>query len=202
MSSLKSMLLRNVLALVFILFTGLSSKAQDTPHPRDLDLAHVRDSVIKLDLLSLARNQYQADEFWPSLQRPFVKIKKRLHRIDNPISVTDDTFLPSSHKLQYLKGTHVLGWIDGRPIWGTDGEIPRYYIKSIRPCPNVNALVIPTKAYSDLYEPNTETLKSYSSDDGQRNYFIMSNSDGAGSYEVVWIFKNGVYWKRLIESTW
>jgi hypothetical protein len=85
--------------------------------------------------------------------------------------------------------------IDGRPVWGTDGEFPSNQIGGIKVWIEGKEIKIHKLFYSDIFECK-ESIQIYKNDD---IYFVYQrNSDGAGSYEIVWVIsKNGLK-QRLV----
>lgn len=90
--------------------------------------------------------------------------------------------------------------IDGKFFWGTDGEIPTIATASVKVFLNGASISIPENAYDDLYEPRTDTISLVKLPDGVV-YIKMFNSDGAGAYAVIWIFKDGKYYGRYIDDS-
>ncbi|KAA3440545.1 hypothetical protein [Rufibacter hautae] len=87
--------------------------------------------------------------------------------------------------------------IDGRPVWGTDGNFPKTQVKAVK-VKIAGQLVSISKAfYEDIYEC-TNTFKIYQNGD---TYFVYQwNSDGAGSYQIVWVFTKAGLKQRLVGS--
>ena len=85
--------------------------------------------------------------------------------------------------------------IGGRPVWGTDGNLPRTQVDNIKVVVDGQEIEIHEVFYSDIYECDNE-ISIYKNSD---TYFVyQSNSDGAGAYEIVWVFdKNGLK-QRLV----
>jgi hypothetical protein len=116
-------------------------------------------------------------------------------------------FKSKNHKFSYAPSGAIrkedpqteLDKIDGKQFWGTDGEIPKKAITSLKIMINGSQINIPKSAFDDLYEPRLKTLKVYL---GINNtlYIEMDNSDGAGAYSVIWIIKNNQYLKRYIDN--
>ena len=87
--------------------------------------------------------------------------------------------------------------IAGRPVWGADGDFPRTQVKGVNAIVDGQKIEINEAFYSDIYEC-TNTFKVYKNGDA---YIVYQwNSDGAGAYQVVWVFtKNGLK-QRLVGS--
>lgn len=114
------------------------------------------------------------------------------------VAVKKATFNSRKHKLSYNKTE--LSLIDGKVFWGTDGEVPKEVITSLKIIKNGQLIFIPTNAFNDLYEPRLETLSICH---GPKNttYISMSDSDGAGAYTIIWIFKDDKYYTRYIDDS-
>lgn len=126
------------------------------------------------------------------------------------VEIADEIFVPEAHHLRYFKGLNFLGYIDGKPIFGTHGKLPGRKIKTIKFINGSEEIKIPNKALRSLYNLNFcwkvndgSSLicytHAYRSADKQRIYVDMVNSDGAGTYEVTWIFKDGKYFGRVVD---
>ena len=123
------------------------------------------------------------------------------------ITLRKGNFIKANHKIKYI-GNYAAK-IDDKPIWGTDGELPKTQINSIIVKNGVDTVVIPNSAYMDLFEPSLawkETNKTvgglavYRSNDRSRFYIAMSNGDGAGFYEATFIIKNKKYFGRVLDT--
>lgn len=85
--------------------------------------------------------------------------------------------------------------IDGRPVWGTDGEFPRTQVKEVKVVIEGQEISVSKAFYSDIYEC-TNSFEIYKNDDAYLVY--QWNSDGAGFYEVVWVFTKEGLQQRLV----
>lgn len=85
--------------------------------------------------------------------------------------------------------------INGRPVWGTDGNFPKTQVDKVEVIIEGKEIEIHEVFYSDIYECDSG-LSIYKNGD---TYFVHQlNSDGAGAYEIVWVFdKNGLK-QRLV----
>ncbi|BAU53944.1 SH3 domain-containing protein [Mucilaginibacter gotjawali] len=136
---------------------------------------------------------------WKKINRKNIHPDNCVLKTDSLIvSVKKKSFNPAKHKL--LKAKQELELIDGKGFWGTDGEIPKKSISKLMVVKNGKSIIIPAGAFNDLYEPNFETLSVCY---GPENtiYVSMSNSDGAGAYGIVWIFKDYKYYTRYIDDS-
>jgi len=127
---------------------------------------------------------------------------------DNEITVTvfASTFRPEQHGIDTTQ-TQYVGTIDGRPVWGEDGGIPKTMISGLSVFVNIipkasyspisTPFPVPAFCYNDLYAPRLSSLRVHKKDN--KTFFVtMSNSDGAGWYEIAWVFINGKYSHRTI----
>ncbi|NMH88510.1 hypothetical protein [Flavivirga algicola] len=93
---------------------------------------------------------------------------------------------------------YLVNKIDGRKIWGTDGNYPKREIKKANLIVNNTRINIHKVLYNDLYECN-ENIKVYKNKD---SYFIkQQHGDGSGAYELIWVLteKNGIT-QRLVQD--
>lgn len=85
--------------------------------------------------------------------------------------------------------------IDGRPVWGTDGNFPRTQVDDIKVIIGEQEINIHEVFYSDIYECDNR-ISIYRN--GNTYFAHQWNSDGAGAYEIVWVLdKNGLK-QRLV----
>lgn len=106
-------------------------------------------------------------------------------------------FVAARHILQYSKQyENVLDKIDRLPMIGTDGDKPRGEITAITLSVNNIPVSIPAAAYKNLFNPSQQG-DAYIDHNGTI-YLVMYNSDAAGSYSCIFIFKNGRFIQRLI----
>ena len=117
------------------------------------------------------------------------------------VTLVTEKFDKSKHSFKYHKEYRdMIEKIDGKPFWGTDGEIPREEYKNIQIYINGKQVSIPKSAYDDLYEPTfyTEHNSVYYDKELDSYYIVATNSDGAGAYMVCWQIEKGVYKGRKI----
>lgn len=116
------------------------------------------------------------------------------------LRITKTSFNPNAYKLQYhqsnskLNEATYLEKINGKEIWGTDGNVPKMqYGEAILKLGN-NNIYLPV---DNLFEPNLNyTLVNI--DKKQNTIYISTiNSDGAGGYAVLWIIENGKFKQRI-----
>ena len=115
------------------------------------------------------------------------------------ISVTEESFDKTKHTLRFLKGQgSQIVFIDGKDYYGTDGELPKRQYRKIVVKVGQTIVTLPKEAIENLFEPDISSTQAYY--DSKRNiiYLLSSNSDGAGSYEIIWKLENGIYKERLV----
>lgn len=125
------------------------------------------------------------------------EVKLSGHGIE--VFVSMQPFDAAKHRLSlHQEYKDVITHIDGQILWGTDGEKPRTQYASIRIRQNGQVYQLPAAALRQLYEPSLENTQARY-DQRTNTLFIKSmNSDGAGSYEVLWQVQNGRYIQRLL----
>ena len=117
------------------------------------------------------------------------------------VTLTSQKFDKSKHSFIYYKESHhFIEKIDGKPFWGTDGEMPREEYKNIQIHINGKHVSLPKSAYDDLYEPTfyVENNSVYYDKEHDSYYIVVTNSDGAGAYMVCWQIEKGIYKGRKI----
>jgi hypothetical protein len=124
------------------------------------------------------------------------------------ITMTKVPFIPKNNKLRYSPGDEkkhiesILIKINEKKIWGTDGDLPGNQYGQISVEWGNNKFNLPKKSYDDLFEPNLLIGYTHVSFDKSNNrlYIFASNSNAAGSYDVVWIIENRKYIGRVISQ--
>lgn len=78
--------------------------------------------------------------------------------------------------------------VDGERIWGTDGDIPREEIKSIKIIYSDTIITLSSSDIKNIFEPNIDSqfTKICIGPDNEI-YIWMQNGDGAASYNVIWV---------------
>ena len=116
------------------------------------------------------------------------------------IEVSKTKFIPKNNNLQYHKeniSKNEIGWlekINGKEIWGTDGNIPKNQYGKFELTLGKDKFHLPIE---NLYEPNLD-FTTVNFDSTNRTIYISAlNSDGAGAYEVLWIIENGKFKQRI-----
>ena len=133
-----------------------------------------------------------------------IKIEKGLAKGYN-INLKCQVFHESKHALKFEN--HELCLIDNKIFWGTDGDMPMEEIKSLTVQFNNQIVPIAPGEFKDLFNPLSPSdsgrfINLLAKMDKKGEYFVivLFGSDGAGSYSVAWIFKNGKYLRRVVDS--
>ena len=117
------------------------------------------------------------------------------------VTLSTEKFDKSKHSFKYHKEYRdIIEKIDGKPFWGTDGNMPKREYKSIEVKIRGKQVSIPQSAYNDLYESYlyTEFNSVHYDKDNDILYIVANNGDGAGSYMVCWQIEKGVYKGRKV----
>lgn len=115
------------------------------------------------------------------------------------VTVMEEPFDRTKHALKYSKGSDkFIESVDGKMFYGTDGEMPKKQYKKIVVELGQVVITLPKEATQNLFQPIiSHTQVNF---DKEKNiiYIQSSNSDGAGSYEIIWKIENGVYKERFV----
>ena len=117
------------------------------------------------------------------------------------VTLSTEKFDKSKHSFKYHKEYRdIIEKIDGKPFWGTDGNMPKREYKSIEVKIRGKQVSIPQSAYNDLYESYlyTEFNSVHYDKDNDILYIVANNGDGAGAYMVCWQIEKGVYKGRKV----
>ncbi|MCJ7935107.1 MAG: SH3 domain-containing protein [Chryseobacterium sp.] len=86
----------------------------------------------------------------------------------------------------------------GQQVWGTDGTIPETHYKSITVHIGHRIIQVPRKEIESLFNINNESAQCYYDLNNDILYITMTNSDGAGSYVVLFEIEKGGYKGRKV----
>ena len=117
------------------------------------------------------------------------------------VTLSTEKFDKSKHSFKYHKEYRdIIEKIDGKPFWGTDGNMPKREYKSIEVKIRGKQVSIPKSTYNDLYESYlyTEFNSVHYDKDNDILYIVALNGDGAGAYMVCWQIEKGVYKGRKV----
>ena len=110
--------------------------------------------------------------------------------------ITKTKFNPRNNKLQYHKGnpSSWLEKINGKEIFGVDGNVPKNQYGQITLTFGKEKIQLPI---DNLFEPNLDYIAVNIDEKNKTIYISAMNSDGAGSYAVLWIIENGKFKQRI-----
>lgn len=115
------------------------------------------------------------------------------------IIVTKKVFTPTGKTFTYNKEyPDMIELINGKNYYGTDGGMPKTQFASIEISLGNQIINLPTKALENLYEPDINIVSAYFSEDNNTFFIESWNSDGAGTYVVMWRIEKGIYQERAI----
>jgi hypothetical protein len=115
------------------------------------------------------------------------------------VIISEQKFDKSKYKLTFHKEyKDQLQFINNKQYWGTDGEIPRTEYKSIEIYYGAKKVVLPKNAIDNLFETSLYNTQVNYDKTNDILYIQSMNSDGAGSYEVIWKIEKGIYKERYI----
>tara|TARA_R110000868_G_scaffold399453_2_gene673200 strand:+ start:2385 stop:3041 length:657 start_codon:yes stop_codon:yes gene_type:complete len=85
--------------------------------------------------------------------------------------------------------------INGRRIYGTDGNIPKTEVSGIKATLNGKAINIPNMLFEDIFECDNK----FTINKNKEDYIVHQwNSDGAGGYFIAWVLGKDRVKQRLI----
>lgn len=112
------------------------------------------------------------------------------------ITISMGAFNYSKNKSKFSKhkGTNFIWAYNGQEMRGTDGTEPTKQYTSIKVKQKGVDIIVPTKAFENMFQPSdAEYTACYYDKSDDTIYITANNSDGAGSYIVIWVFKGGKY---------
>ncbi|RAK65845.1 hypothetical protein [Hymenobacter edaphi] len=97
-------------------------------------------------------------------------------------------FRRQAHRIKYgpAPGSPWVETIDGLRPWGVDGTMPRTETSRLQVVVAGQPVAIPASLYRNLYNGSAE-FNAYKN--GSTYFVVQFNSDGAGSYGLVWVLK-------------
>lgn len=116
------------------------------------------------------------------------------------VVIRQASFVPRSGQLTYTTtdGVRYLSAINSRPFWGTDGGVPTRRYKHLTCYWRGAQVSAPDSVMNDVFEPNLELTHIWYDPHHQRWFIEATNSDGAGGYEIAWMFDQGAYKTRCV----
>ncbi|MCK8143404.1 hypothetical protein MW871_16045 [Flavobacterium sp. I-SCBP12n] len=114
------------------------------------------------------------------------------------VEIIETKFIKENHKLKFYKNEKTqLEKIDDKQVFGIDGNIPKREYKSINIEIDEIEIDLPNIALKNLYEPTLYNSKASYDENNDILYIFSSNSDGAGSYEIIWVIEKKKYKYRI-----
>ena len=115
------------------------------------------------------------------------------------ITITQNKFNKKKHKFKYVKEyPDQIELIDNLKYWGRDGGLPTKQFEKIIIKVGRKYISLPKTALEGLYEPSLFSAEANYDKTNDTFYIQTMNSDGAGSYFVVWKVEKGIYTDRLV----
>ena len=103
----------------------------------------------------------------------------------------------SEHDYELQDGKWIIK-IDGTSPYGVDGDYPKSEISTFQFKIDGTLVNTPISAISDLYESNLDAISIFKNTDGTIFISMVQNSDGAGGYDAILLYRNGEFLKRVI----
>jgi len=159
----------------------------------------------EIEFDSIVSKEFLKDDLFTLLEFNYPKFESKvidensveLLKGNTKIVIKTSEFKKDNRELSFDSSETFLEKIDGKDIYGTDGNIPRKEISSFYLIVNDEKIEIPKEQYNDLFEPTIECLNDnddlycytigYLNEKGEI-ILTMQNSDGAGSYMVIFLF--------------
>lgn len=108
-------------------------------------------------------------------------------------------FEKSKYKFKYTSNEKdQIALINREKYWGTDGGIPKYEYTKIIVNLGSQKITLPKAATENLFEPSLFNTEAFYDESTNTIYIQSMNSDGAGSYLVIWKIVNGKYSERFV----
>lgn len=162
--------------------------------------------VTEIEYDTIVTKEFLEDDLYTFIEFNYPKFDSKFTDNNSRIELFKDTtkiviktspFVKEGRELKFDTSHEFLKKIDGKEIYGTDGNIPSKQISEFFIVNDGNRVDINKLFYSDLFEP---TLECYNENDDLYCYTVgylndegeiiltMQNSDGAGSYMVIFLF--------------
>ncbi|MEE1898388.1 hypothetical protein V1389_08580 [Flavobacterium rakeshii] len=115
------------------------------------------------------------------------------------IVIRTENFNPKGKTFTYFKEyPNMIEFINGKPYYGTDGEMPTTQYASIEVTMENKTIKLPAQALENLYEPNLKHTWAYYDSKNDTIFIEAFNSDGAGGYMVMWKIEKGIYKEKAL----
>lgn len=114
------------------------------------------------------------------------------------ITLTEKKFNIKDYKVEYLEDSSLIKSLNGKPVFGKDGNLPTTEYASIMIEFGKQKIILPKEALENLFEPNLSYTTAHYDSKNDILYLESLNSDGSGSYNIIWTIKNKKYFSRNI----
>lgn len=115
------------------------------------------------------------------------------------VIITQSKFDKTKHQFKYFKNApNQIELIDNKKYWGMDGGMPTTQFEKITIKVGSKVILLPKIALEELYEPSIYSAEVNYDKTTDTVYIQTINSDGAGSYLVIWKIEKGIYKDRLV----
>ncbi len=111
--------------------------------------------------------------------------------------LTKEKFNPINKKLKFrnVDSYKILEKVNNKDFFGTDGNVPQYEYGKITLLVKGKKIKLPCE---NLFEPNLYYTEVNINSKTKTIYIYAINSDGAGSYVVLWIVKDGIFKRKIV----
>jgi hypothetical protein len=105
------------------------------------------------------------------------------------LAIRTRLFIRETHRIEQSQDGGFL--LDGKVALGTDGGIPKIEIERMDLMFDGNTVTVPVILYRDVFEPSLieKHFAIRLGDDPASLFVFMNGSDGAGSYQLLWVFR-------------
>jgi hypothetical protein len=115
------------------------------------------------------------------------------------VIISQSNFDKKKHTIKYFKDYPTqIELIDDKKYWGMDGGMPRTQFENVIIKVGQKTITLPKSALTGLYEPSIYSAEVNYDKLTNTLYIQTMNSDGAGSYLVIWKVSNGKYLERFV----
>lgn len=104
-------------------------------------------------------------------------------------------FHPKAHRIK-RDGNCQVATIDGLGPWGVDCSMPKTETTKLRITIAGQPVSISARLYHNLYNGSTE-FKAFKN--GGTYFIVQHNSDGAGSYDLIWVLRKSGLMQRIVD---
>jgi hypothetical protein len=191
------------LLLIFIILSG-SLFAQNKATGYKVSLINEKtekpfDTIVSLDFIKDSLDLYLFSKFnyLPFDIQKITDSSIVLTKENYQIEITSSKFDTLGQVFSYSDNGKYLEQINGQPFWGTDGGFPREKIAQIKISKGDSFTILSETIFQNLFEPNFHCFKN-----GDEQYcfthayltnnkeliLTMMNGDGAGGYQVFFVF--------------